>query len=442
MSVPHLSLAEGSSHLEHKQHRAKFRRIHRRTASTGSNFFSPDATPQQSPDAKPLTAAVAPSTAPPTSSAVPLSAVAKQQVQLAMSRPVSADSSRYETHTSPTTTTKPHPDRVGLYARNVAETIDKLSTKSDEENVVSKGRDKTAGSVTNEKQSKGDLSSKFRLPWFRSGQNKGSASKNSAAAAGSGTGNKLSESTTTGNDPPSETSACQQSESSGFMLESTSSQLTNKQANDDTSSSGGGNSAQVSRMPSMASSVGRSDSFVSTSTTFSGRESSPYSTVSNDSLLIPDSIDSLQQLSSFNIFNANRFTPILYPHYLTSSSDEDNRSYPTSKVTLRPSTSSVSTTSSQLFQPLGTYHHRANSSCDSDQLQSQSDLQLPHYVGSIPPCPAEGPCISDIEQCSTDEDLHDKIRHLTKKLGRVRRSSTGSITIFNSGGSMEDIKTG
>ena len=206
--------------------------------------------------------------------------------------------------------------------------------------------------------------------------------------------------------------------------------------------------AQVSRMPSMASSVGRSDSFVSTSTSFSGRESSPYSTVSNDSLLIADSIDNLQHLSftqqsPFNVFNTNRFTPIPHPHYLTSSSDEDNRSYP--RVTLRPSTSSVSTTSSQLFQPLASAHHRhhrANSSCDSDQLQSHSELQLAAAQYGIG-LPGDGPCISDIEQCSTDDDLHDKIRHLAKKLGRVRRSSTGSITIFNnSGGSMEDIKAG
>ena len=344
-----------------------------------------------------------------------------------MSRPVSADSTRYEAHTPPTgaTPTTSTTDRVSMYARNVAENIDMLTTQSDEEATRQRhGPAKPEPST-----------SKFRFPrYFRSQSKQNSSARQSAAPkppAGKATSKSLSQ---------------QDSDnSSRDTLEGPSARR-----NDDTSlgEPNVSSAAQVSRMPSMASSVGRSDSFVSTSTSFSGRESSPYSTVSNDSLLIADSIDNLQHLSftqqsPFNVFNTNRFTPIPHPHYLTSSSDEDNRSYP--RVTLRPSTSSVSTTSSQLFQPLASAHHRhhrANSSCDSDQLQSHSELQLAAAQYGIG-LPGDGPCISDIEQCSTDDDLHDKIRHLAKKLGRVRRSSTGSITIFNnSGGSMEDIKAG
>ena len=289
-----------------------------------------------------------------------------------MSRPVSADSTRYEAHSPPaaagTTSTS---DRVSVYARNVAENIDMLTTQSDEE-------------LTKERQGPAkpeSSSSKFRFPrYFRSQSKQNSSAKQSAAG-------KPPTGKATSKPPPQQDS----DNSSRDTLEGPSARR--KLSNDDTSSSGDNTSAQVSRMPSMASTVGRSDSFVSTSTTFSGRESSPYSTVSNDSLLIADSIDNLQQLSftqqsPFNVFNTNRFTPIPHPHYLTSSSDEDNRSYP--RVTLRPSTSSVSTTSSQLFQPLASAHHRhhrANSSCDSDQLQSHSDqlqshseLQLAHML--------------------------------------------------------------
>ena len=161
-SPSHCLAVDGSNPHEHK-HRSKFRR-HRRTASTGSsnfaNFFSDTSLETKQP------------AAPPTSSATLPLAVAKQQ-QAHMSRPVSADSTRYEAHSPPaaagTTSTS---DRVSVYARNVAENIDMLTTQSDEE-------------LTKERQGPAkpeSSSSKFRFPrYFRSQSKQNSSAKQSAA---------------------------------------------------------------------------------------------------------------------------------------------------------------------------------------------------------------------------------------------------------------------
>jgi hypothetical protein len=187
--------------------------------------------------------------------------------------------------------------------------------------------------------------------------------------------------------------------------------------------------SQIARNPSMASSVGRSDSFASTvSTTFSGvgGESSPYSTLSLDSLLI-DSFDMLQ----YPYQRMAAFTPIVNQSYLpTSSSDEESRSYSSRRATLKRGPQVEKSSRAYLTQAI---HHRANSSCDSDQLLS-SYIPL-HRTESI--------SISDMDKELTDTDeVQDKIDSLQRQLGKVRRSSTGSITICNnSGSSLEDIKS-
>ena len=198
-------------------------------------------------------------------------------------------------------------------------------------------------------------------------------------------------------------------------------------------------SATLSRIPSLTSSVGRSDSFASTSTSFSGLggESSPYSTPSLDSLYI-DSFDNMLHLP---IYRRGPVTPIVGHH--TSSSDEEGRPYNASR-TLKRSTlvEKGSKTLPHYFQPVplgagGAIHHRTTSSCDSDQLLGH----MTYHTG-IPLQRSESISISDMDKDLTDhEGMQEKIQSLTKQLGKVRRSSTGSITICtHSGSSMEDIK--
>lgn len=442
--------------MEHKHHRCKFRR-HRRTASTGSNnlpnSFSSD--PAQSLDT--ATPAAAPS-----SSTLPLS-VAKQQIQKALMRPGSADSTRYEAHTPPgphppAPQSKPPSDRmIGLYAKGVAENIEMLTIQSNEE--CSGGKEKGGGGASGggggggEKGWKGETSTKFRLlPRFnfRGQAKQANGAKPSSKEKPATKANNKSTDSNSSDGVSSESKSSNQSDLAHFPLEEASLQLSGKPAVGDIPTSGA-SAAQVSRMPSMASSVDRSDSFASTaSTTFSGvgGESSPYSTLSSDSFLIQDSIGNLQQLPftpSYDILS-NRgpfFTPIAHPSYPTSSSDEENRSYPQRQ---RTSTAAAAGQTSHLFQPLSLpSHHHAHSSCDSDQLQSHSELQISpgasYAGGEVPLCHTESICLSDMERYTTDqEEMQEKIDNLEKKMGKVRRSSTGSITIFNSGSSMEDIR--
>ena len=198
-------------------------------------------------------------------------------------------------------------------------------------------------------------------------------------------------------------------------------------------------SATLSRIPSLTSSVGRSDSFASTCTSFSGLggESSPYSTPSLDSLYI-DSFDNMLHLPIYK--RGPAYTPVVSHH--TSSSDEETRPYNYAR-TLKRSTlvEKGSKTLPHHFQPVPLggigIHHRTTSSCDSDQLTSHMT-----YHTSIPLQRSESISISDMDKDLTDhEGMQEKIQSLTKQLGKVRRSSTGSITICtHSGSSMEDIK--
>ena len=167
---------------------------------------------------------------------------------------------------------------------------------------------------------------------------------------------------------------------------------------------------QLSRIPSLVNLVGRSDSFASTaSTTFSGLggESSPYSTLSLDSLLI-DSLDNMLQHNSYSLDKHHHirstgtvFTPIIQPTtYLhTSSSDEESCYSYSSRGNCTLKRSTLSDKSSQgggtatgaggrysnFFQPVsgGTIHHHTNSSCDSDQLVLASTSYPLHRNESI-----------------------------------------------------------
>ena len=215
--------------------------------------------------------------------------------------------------------------------------------------------------------------------------------------------------------------------------------LTHDLNKSDETSSSTGSSNQVSRMASFASTVDRSNSFASTvSTTYSelGGESSPYSNVSLDSFSITDSMDNLMMLQDKTFHRGPFFTPINHTNYTSSSDDESRYANQTLK---RTPASYYKDVPLPLFPSLT--HHHTTSSCDSDQLLADT-LKTEFTSGKIPVHRDESISISDMDKELTDqEDVQDRIHRLEKKFGKVRRSSTGSITICNhSGSSMEDIK--
>ena len=402
------------------------------------------------------------------SSTLPLSVTRQHK---APKRPGSADSMRFEVH-SPVNEPTSHDDNsIIQYAKDVVEGIGEMMSqhenieveqKPSEDNLPPVGKDKGG----NDKSSKGESSSTKSGIWSHLGLRLGKGSSKQFSGKGSSKAkekdtekmvNKGNESIEPNSSDSTHVFSKQLTEPSDSFLytpDVAQTQLLHK--SDEANVNTVGNlSSHLSRMPSLNSSVGRSDSFASTaSTTFSGvgGESSPYSTMSLDSLLI-DSMDNLihlpfGSLSSQGTLQRGPFhTPIIPPSYLhTSSSDEDGRSYAGSggNRTLKRGNAveKGAKTLPHLFRPLNTaIHHRTNSSCDSDQFQvhgpssSYSDVTIPlHRTESI--------SISDMDKELTDhEDVQDRIQTLQKQLGKVRRSSTGSIIICNnSGSSMEDIK--
>ena len=433
-----------------KVHQKSKIRRHRRTASAGSDslksFLSSGSSNSDSRPTKEFNQ----------SSTLPLS-VSRQQLQLNFKRPGSVDSMCYELNSPVTvsTTGKTDVNMIGEYAQNIQEQIGQLINKHDntEEPTVDSKDMKVPGNVgggqksspmkgekgTVEKSSKGEgLSSKLkglRLGWKGGGSKTSTVDKEKAV-------NKSSDSNET-NSSDGILNESKLNNPTTYLQDPVSSQKS------DEAISSTNSSAQVSRMTSMSSSMGRSDSFASTvSTTFSGvgGESSPYSTLSLDSFPIVDSMEFFhkQETSSKMFPRSSFFTPINQHKYATSSSDEDNCSYGGSR-TLKRTSGGIKDGPMQVFQPSLPHHHRTTSSCDSDQLITDTSGAPRHdFMGSsVPLHHNESISISDMDKEQTDqEDVSERIHRLEIQFGKVRRSSTGSITIFNhSGSSMEDIKT-
>ena len=360
-------------------------------------------------------------------------------------RPGSADSMRFEVH-SPVNEPASHDDNsIIQYAKDVVEGIGEMMSqhenieveqKPSEDNLPPVGKDKGG----NDKSSKGESSSTKSGIWSHLGLRLGKGSSKQFSGKGSSKAkekdtekmvNKGNESIEPNSSDSTHVFSKQLTEPSDSFLytpDVAQTQLLHK--SDEANVNTVGNlSSHLSRMPSLNSSVGRSDS------------------------LLIDSMDNLihlpfGSLSSQGTLQRGPFhTPIIPPSYLhTSSSDEDGRSYAGSggNRTLKRGNAveKGAKTLPHLFRPLNTaIHHRTNSSCDSDQFQvhgpssSYSDVTIPlHRTESI--------SISDMDKELTDhEDVQDRIQTLQKQLGKVRRSSTGSIIICNnSGSSMEDIK--
>ena len=417
-------------------------RRHRRTASAGSdslkNFLSSGSSASDTHR-------------PNQSSTLPLSVTRQHnKASTAAIRPGSADSTRFEAHSPPpgadtagefppTQSNEPRRDMISQYAKDVQESIEEMISLTEQE-----------------------MTTPIALPTSVSAPSTAAPTITTPAKTKAGLGGV----------PPS--SSTKPSSTHWFLPRFPGKLYGSKSAGKDKAgkmadSNGDSNkhedildgTGQLSRIPSLVSSVGRSDSFASTaSTTFSGLggESSPYSTLSLDSLLI-DSLDNMLQHNSYSLDKHHHirstgtvFTPIIQPTtYLhTSSSDEESRySYSSGNRTLKRSTLSDKSSQgggtatgaggrySNFFQPVsgGTIHHHTNSSCDSDQLVLASTSYPLHRNESI--------SISDMDKELTDhEGVQERIESLQKQLGKVRRSSTGSVTICNnSGSSLEDIKT-
>ena len=468
-----LSLSLGGANLTEaddttsKQPQKNRIRRHRRTHSAGSDSLKNLSSGSSASDSRPPMSLNQAST-------LPLSVTRQHK---APKRPGSADSMRFEIH-SPVNEPAGHDDDTIIrYAKDVVEGIGEMMSqhedievehKPSEDNLPPLGKDKGG----NDKSSKGESSSTKSGIWSHLGLRLGKGSSKQFSSKGSSKtkekdtekmANKSNDSIETNSSDNTHVFSKQLPEpgDSFFNPEIAQTQLLHK--TDEASVNTVRNlSGQLSRIPSLNSSVGRSDSFASTaSTTFSGvgGESSPYSTMSLDSLLI-DSMDNLIHLPFGSLSSQGTtlqrgpfHTPIIPPGhgYLhTSSSDEDGRSYAGSggNRTLKRgiAVEKGAKTLPHLFRPLNAaVHHRANSSCDSDQFQLQSDIHGPSSSYSdvtIPLHRTESISVSDMDKELTDhEDVQDRIQTLQKQLGKVRRSSTGSIIICNnSGSSMEDIK--
>lgn len=427
-----------------KHQRSKLRR-HRRTASTGSNNFQdfPESTDQDSNSKTPMNFN-------PSSATLPIS-MSKPRSGRVLKRPGSADSTRFDLQ-----------EKIGQYAQNIKDKIEEMTNhhEDDEEqpqpspveeatHSIPLGKESEVPSATKpepklQTQSRPRRSIGLGIPgpWFRGKGNRDKSANKSTETA------PTAIASTDSTHPEPHPKSRNQPDVSGHSMDPSTFPVPNMKSDETLSS--GGSSAQVSRMSSLASSMYRSDSFASSvSTTFSGvgGESSPYSTLSNESLLA-DSIESLQHivLTSNGPVDMRLFpnrgpysTPIIPQSYnMSSSSDEEGRYVGSVRAGKRSTLERAAPV--HTFRPLNLpTHHHTTSSCDSDSLQAGPTTSSYSNV-TIPLCRNESISLSDMEKYSTDhEEVQERISYLQNKMSKARRSSTGSVTIFNSGSSMEDI---
>lgn len=430
MYLIHYILSTGANFAINATNVSQKKRRHRRTASEGSDslksLISSGSSASDSKPSKPFHSTTLP----------------RQQHQPKnVPRPGSVDSFSYSPIDTPTPAeSTAQPDVVGQFAQTISDKVGEMIHQHDTAIEDSKPTKIESSSIpvkiekggsVEKGGNKTDRFSKIRKVFGNKGnipdKDKGGAnSKSSDIVSGEELPQKASKST------PQQLRVNDEPNKSDEMSSSTS------------------GSNQVSRVESFASTVDRSNSFASTvSTTYSelGGESSPYSTYSLDSFSITDSIDNMLMLQDKSFQRGPFFTPINQHQNYTSSSDDESRynnGGSSGNRTLKRNTALYHHKDFPMpLFPSSISHHRTTSSCDSDQLLAANTvIKSGETREKIPVHRNESISISDMDKEFTDqEDVQDRIHRLEKRLDKVRRSSTGSITIWNhSGSSMEDIK--